>query len=253
VLSAFGTAAFFLLLTVKLYVPAVIFGVFAVAMLICWLWSTDPGPNHPPVDIGGGIKLPVYVIGPMSHSWWATVVLLLVSGTMFASLIFSYYFLWTVSPDVWPEASGQALPGFGWPLASAVLLALSSAAIAYGSRALESAAPSRGQWPVRVAILLALPLLVGALGVEIYGQWQAGLRPTESGYGAVVYMVSAIQGLFVATLLVMGPYTIARSVCGLLDAQRRATFDNTMLMWHYTVGQGLVGLALVHLSPRLLA
>jgi cytochrome c oxidase subunit I+III len=34
VLAAFGTAAFFLLLTVKLVVPALISGVFAVAMVI---------------------------------------------------------------------------------------------------------------------------------------------------------------------------------------------------------------------------
>ena len=79
VLAAFGTAAFFLLLTVKLVVPALFFGVFAVAMIIRWVWDTDPGPTHPPVDVGGGITLPVYVTGPMSHSRWAMVVLIIVS------------------------------------------------------------------------------------------------------------------------------------------------------------------------------
>src|SRR3546814_9830316 len=107
VLSAIFTAAFFLLLTVKLVVPAVICGVVAVAMLIWWMWTTDPGPSHPPVDIGGSIRLPVYVTGPTSHSWWAMVVLLLVIGTIFVSLVFSYLYLWTVSPDVWPAARSE--------------------------------------------------------------------------------------------------------------------------------------------------
>src|SRR3546814_5571697 len=80
VLSAIFTAAFFLLLTVKLVVPAVTCGVVAVTMLIWWMWTTDPGPWHPPVDIGGSIRLPVYVTGPTSHSWWAMVVLLLAIG-----------------------------------------------------------------------------------------------------------------------------------------------------------------------------
>jgi cytochrome c oxidase subunit I+III len=105
---------------------------------------------------------------------------------------------------------------------------------------------------MRITLLLAIPLLISALGIEVYGQWQTGLRPTESSYGAVVYMVSALQGLFVAALVIMGLYTVARSLLGLLDGQRRATFDNTFLFWHYAVGQGLVGLAVVHLSPRLL-
>jgi Heme/copper-type cytochrome/quinol oxidases, subunit 1 len=119
VLAAFGTAAFFLLLTVKLVVPALISGGFAVAMVVLWLWTTDPGPSHPPVDVGGGIKLPVYVTGPMSHSWWAMGVLILVAASLFASLVFTYFFLWTVSPQLWP-AGEEKLPALRYPLVAAL-------------------------------------------------------------------------------------------------------------------------------------
>jgi cytochrome c oxidase subunit I+III len=251
-LSAVFTAAFFLLLTVKFVVLAIACGVAAIVMMIWWMWSTDPGPSHPPVDVGGGIRLPVYVTGPASHSWWAMIVLELVIGTTFASLIFSYYFLWTVSPDVWPANTGAPIPASGWPLISAALLVASSALVAYGSRALRSSA-RRGSWPVRIALLLAIPLLIGSLAVELHGQWQVGLRPTESGYGATVYAIAGMQGLLVFALTIMGFYTIARSLAGLLNAERRATYDNTMLLWHYTVGQGLVALFVVHVSPRILA
>jgi cytochrome c oxidase subunit I+III len=250
VLAAFGTAAFFLLLTVKLVVPALVFGVFTIAMVVLWLWSTDPGPSHPPVDIGGGIKLPVYVTGPLSHSWWAMVVLILVAASIFASLVFSYFFLWTVSPEVWP-VSEEKLPAPWYPLAAALLLVGSSAALSCASRALKSAR-THGHWPMRIALLIAIPLLIVALGIDLDSQWQTGLRPVESSYGAVVYTVIALEGFFVATVGVMGLYTLARSLCGLLNAERRATFDNTLLLWHYTVVQGLVGLAVVHVSPRLL-
>jgi cytochrome c oxidase subunit I+III len=246
VLAAFGTAAFFLLLTVKLVIPAFACGVFAMAMAIRWLWSTDPGPTHHPVDIGGGIKLPVYVTGPASHSWWAMVVLMLVAGSIFASLIFSYFFLWTVSPDVWPGEEG--IPGIVYPIAAALLLAASSGAIAYASRALRSNATRA----MRVSLVVAIPLLIAAIGVDLYAEWRVGLTPTESSYGALVYTIIAVQGFYVATLVFMGLYTLARSFCGLLNRERRATFDNTMLLWHYTVAQGLIGLALVHSFPRAL-
>jgi cytochrome c oxidase subunit I+III len=61
-----------------------------------------------------------------------------------------------------------------------------------------------------------------------------------------------LQAFFVATVAIMGLYTIARWWAGLLNPIRRATFDNTMLFWHYATVQGLVGLALAHGFPRLL-
>jgi cytochrome c oxidase subunit I+III len=103
-----------------------------------------------------------------------------------------------------------------------------------------------------MGLVLAALALAAALAVELAGLRRTGLSPVDSSYGAVVYMMAALQGLFVATLAIMAVYTLARSLCGLLDRRRRATFDNTMLLWHYAVGQGLVALAVVHLGPRVL-
>jgi cytochrome c oxidase subunit I+III len=64
-------------------------------------------------------------------------------------------------------------------------------------------------------------------------------------------MIMSVQGFFMIVMLFMGLYTVARAAVGLLHAQRRATFDNTMLFWYYTVAQGIIGLALVHSFPRL--
>jgi cytochrome c oxidase subunit I+III len=246
--AALGTAAFFMLLTLKLAWPAYVCGAIAIAMMVKWLWGSDPGFSHAPVDIGGGIKLPVYATGPQSHSWWAMVVLILVIGTSFACLVFSYLYLWTVSPQVWPSSPGE-LPAVWVQLAAVGCLAASSAVIAYASRALRTCSSA---WPLRVALVLALPLLAAGWGIEWYGQWRSGLTPTASSYGAVVYTFIAVQGFLVAVLATMAFYSLARSLAGLLDRERRATFDNTMLLWHYGVGQGIVGLALVHGFPRLI-
>ncbi len=247
-LGALGTAGFFLLLTVKQVLLASAFGVLAVVMVLRWLWQTDTGPVHKPVDIGGGIRLPVYLNGPSSHSWWAMVILIMVSGSIFASLLFAYLFLWTVSPDVWPAA--DRLPALAWPLASAGLLAASGALVAYAGRRLKQDEPGR-QRPLQVSLAIALVMLVAAVVVEWYGQMQTGLRPQQTAYAAAVYMLISLQGFFVLIMLFMGIYTIARSLCGLLGPERRVTFENTMLFWYYTVAQGLIALALVHSFPRL--
>lgn len=251
VLAAVFTAGCFLGLTVKLVVPAIISGLIAIVMVIWWLWETDPGPTAEEIDIGGGIRLPTYVTGPMSHSWWAMVVLILVGGTLFTTLIFSYFFLWTVNPGAWPP-DGVEPPSLGWSALAAALYASSSGVIWLASGLLKRRERKGPWWGLRLLLMAAVPLMAGGLAVDIYGHWQTGLRPEEHSYGAVVYTVVSVQGVYVATLTLMAFYTVARSLAGMLDGVHRVTFDNTMLFWHYMTAQGLVGLAIIHFFPRLI-
>ena len=142
-LAALFTAAFFLGLTVQLYAPAVICGVLAVACVLVWMWDTDHGPVRPSVDIGGGLRLPVYVTGPESHSWWAMIVLIIVTGTAFACLVFSYLFLWTITPGAWPPP-GVRLAPLWIGLVAAGLYAASSVAMLVAGRVLAQRDRARG-------------------------------------------------------------------------------------------------------------
>jgi cytochrome c oxidase subunit I+III len=236
------------LLTLKLVVAALICGIIAVAMIMRWLWETDPGPDHPPVDIGGGLKLPTYLTGPDNHSWWAMVVLLLVGGTLFTCLVFSYLFLWMTS--IGRPWVSTALPALQSPALAALLYAFGSAAIATASRLLK-AVPTRSAWPMRLTLVLAVAFMVGAFAIDLLSHLQTGLRPQQTAYAAAVYMVISLQGTYVVTLVIMTLYTIARSLAGKLDGARRSTFDNTALLWHFATGQAVAGLALVALFPRL--
>jgi len=249
-LAAVFTAAFFLLLTVKIVMPALVCGVIALIAVIWWLWQTDAGPGERPVEIGGGVRLPVYATGPTSHSWWAMIVLIVVAGMTYGSLVFSYLFLWTVNPPGgWLPKPGD-LPAVAWPLVSGALYVAASGLIALASRTLR--------WPrlslaVPLLVLAAMVCAVGGVALDFLAQWRTGLRAEASSYGAAVYSITAFQGFFVATITVMGLYTVARWLTGRLTSVRRVTFENTMLLWHYTVVQGLAGLALVYGFPHLAA
>src|SRR3546814_834570 len=109
VIAAAFTAALFLSLTVKLTLPAALFGVIAIGAMLRWAWELDKGPDHEPVDVGGGLKLPVYMLGNRSHAIWAVWVLIVVIGMIFACMVFSYLYRWSVQPDRWPPA-GTTLP-----------------------------------------------------------------------------------------------------------------------------------------------
>jgi cytochrome c oxidase subunit I+III len=235
-IAAWFTAAFFLLLTFKLVAIASLCGVIAIAALLHWGWQLDP-PDTGRVDIGGGLRLPTYASGPLSQAWWAIVVLLLVSASLYACLLFSYLYLWTVSPEAWPQevARGQSA------IAAAIALVVSSGAVAWADRGVGTRGDCRPLWP-------AIPLLVLANVANVLSQ--AGVSPKESAYGAIVYAFLSVDGWFAAAAIVLALFALARQHAGKLDAVRRVTFDNAKLFWHYTVAQTLAGMAMVHGFPR---
>jgi cytochrome c oxidase subunit I+III len=249
-LAAVFTAAFFLLLTVKVVILAVICAVLAILCVLAWAWQLDPGPGAGPVDIGAGIRLPAYMTGPSSHSWWAMVVLILVAGSLFVSYIFSYLYLWTVSPQVWPTAGATVLPGAFWPAVTAVLLVAGAAAFVVAGRLLPS--PQSRSIRMPLAMAAGAVCLIAAVLIEILAHWQTGLRPSESAYGAIVYTASALNGELAFAIALMTGFVLARYAAGRVDAARRVSYDNAALLVYYTAAQGIVGLLLVHGFPRLL-
>jgi cytochrome c oxidase subunit I+III len=63
-------------------------------------------------------------------------------------------------------------------------------------------------------------------------------------------MASALQFEMVAAIVIFGLFVIARCAAGRLDAERRVTYESLALLTYYAVGQGFLGLLLVHGFPR---
>ena len=249
VAAAVFTAACFLLLTVKVVIPAIICAVIAIASCLVWVWNIDKGPDKGPVDIGGGYKLPVYVTGPMAHGWWAMIVLMIVAGSIFLSYVFSYLYLWTVSPEVW-QAGRAFLPSLSWPLATAGLLIASAIVMRLAKSALPE--PGERRLVVPVLILVSAALAIAGITAELYGHWSNGLRPTETSYGAMVFMGGIVSAQIIVAISVMSLFCAARHVAGLLDRVRWASLENTTLLLYYVVGQALFGLLLIHGFPHIM-
>ena len=250
VVAAVGTAGFFLSLAGSFVIPAAVFFLIALAGFIGWLWhGSDFGPVGPDrVDIGGGIVLPTHATGPITTSWWAMVCTMLVSGTAYACLIGTYLFLWLVNGDaMWPPA-GQGLPAPGWGFVALALYGGAALALVTASATLGD---GRG-WTHRLALLAGLGLLTAGMLADGWALWLGPIWPTLHAYGASAWALFVWQAAHGLIALLMGAYTLARSLAGKLGGQRRLTLDNTRLFWLYTVCQGAVGIVLVHGFPRLL-
>ena len=239
--AAAGTAGFFLLLTVAWIVPAFIAGAVSVAAMLVWLWGSDRPPPAPMATIGAGVSVPASASGTASHSWWATVILLAVDATIFASFAFAHIHV-SMALDVCPPPGARLPAGGMW---SAGLLLTASALMLGAVQCLQ-----RGrQALLRLAVSLAMATALGALGLDLATHLQAGLNPRANAWSATVAALVAWQGFHGLVLLVMGSYVLARSRMGRLRPNARATLDNTVLMWHGTVAQAIVGMALVRLLP----
>ncbi|MEX0405586.1 cytochrome c oxidase subunit I [Aquibium sp. LZ166] len=248
-IAAVFTASFFLLLTIKLVIPAVICAVIAVGAMLYWTWGLDPGPGKGEVEIGAGLKVPTYMSGLSSHSWWAMIVLMLVASSLYIAYVFSYLYLWVVSPEFWAGRASPEVPDWLWPLADAALIVLGTLCMWGAGRLL----PKPGERRLLMPVLNALGplLLAAAVALEIYAHWQTGLSPTANSYGAMVYMQSVVNAQLALALLFMGGFAVARYFAGKLDCERRVSFDNGALLYYYAAGQALFGLVLIHGFPRM--
>jgi len=250
ILAGAGTALFFLMLTLKQALPAIVLALFTIITVLRWAWSTDRFGTHPPVDIGGGIRLPVSIGGPRSHAWWATIVLILVDATIFACLVFSYFYIWTTNPETpWPPSADPLAP-LSWAGAIAVAWILSSVVLQWAGGRVEGTRAS--SVILTLATLATLLLGTGAVVGSIAAAGHVGIGPGEHAYGAIVYTILAYQVFHLVVLAFMLVFATVRSWAGLLDRARRMPFDSARLLWHYMAIQGLVSVAVIQISPRLL-
>jgi len=248
-LAGVGTAGFFLLLTAKFVVTATLLGIGAVAAMLMWLWDSDHRPAGQPIKarVGDVVELPIGATGTRSHSWWATLILVVVDATIFASMAFAHLhvsMLATVCPP-----PGARLPSDASAWAGVSLWA--AAAVAMGLARRSKLGAARLQLTGLVATALLLAGAAWALG--LYGHLNAGLAPRANAWSATVAALLSWQSFHGAVVAVMAAYLLARLWTGRLTPTSRATLDNIELFWRYTMLQGALIAAGVQLLPRAMA
>ncbi|HWU98694.1 MAG TPA: cytochrome c oxidase subunit I [Oxalicibacterium sp.] len=252
-LAAAGTAGFFLLLTVEQTLIAFACGFIAIAAVVGWLWQVDRAPTAASVKVADTVWLPVGAVGVASHSWWATIIMLVVDATIFAAFLFAYIHV-SMLLQVCPPPNA-ALPAPLWPILSCALLLSGSLLFEFvrrKSRTMTATTHAAFQPWLRVCVIGAVVALIAAFAADFSGQRQAGLDPTSQAWSATVAVMLAYQGFHVVVLALAGGYLLARSWAGRLTPASRGTLDNTALMWHYTTLQGFVAAFAVNVLPGLM-
>jgi cytochrome c oxidase subunit I+III len=200
-------------------------------------------PEKPEKDVGLGLRLPLYASGPRSVGWWAMFITMLGDLTAFLSLVFAYFFYWTVHADFPPQASPG--PGPGWLVLGLALLLLS-----WLLTLLARGWNRREQVRVMQGALAAAAVLAGLGGASLLaGPWFAGLDPTANVYPAVVWILLIWTVLHVGAGVVMHLYCVAGSFAGRLTPTHDIDICNVTLFWHFVAATALITVAVVALFP----
>jgi cytochrome c oxidase subunit I+III len=224
---------------------------FGGTVVALWHWLSTTGDDDAPACVDAGVSagqplvLPTQSASPDSPGVWGTMILLLVDGSLYASLVFAYFYLWLLAP-AWPPP-GHELPGLGVPALGAALLLAGSASVRSARRRNAAARPDGG----RAALLLGGILLVAFLVTQVLMLVDYGHAPQSHAYASLVYVLIGYQGIHAIIALLMAAFVWRRSRRGLVDSVRQRDFRIITMFWHYTTGLWVVGLLLVHLFPRL--
>jgi cytochrome c oxidase subunit I+III len=226
-LAAVTTGGFFVFGTYHLWWPAAASLVTALAVIVWWLWTgTALIPEQPAKYVGLGLTLPLYRSGPASVGWWAMVITMLADLTAFVSLVFGYFFFWTLHDDFPPEPA--AGPGWVWP---AIALGATLGAwllTQFAGHFNRSDAAGAYYGGLGIAMLLA----AGAGAALLMGPSRSGLDPTAHSYPATVWILVAWTVFHLAIGMVMQLYCVARRLSGRLDARHDADLGNVKVYWH---------------------
>jgi cytochrome c oxidase subunit I+III len=235
VLAAIGTAAFFLLMTVKQVGGTVAGGVLAIVAIWAWLWQTDRAPPFEEAEVADGVILPMGVTGRQAPSFWGVVILIVVEATIFASMAFAHLHV-AMKLDVCPPP-GVGLAGNATLLMQTLGYALSLAFVVWAGLGAWRAPLSRWR-----AVLLApaFGLAVLAFYSGLQTAWPAERPPTLDAWTGTLAALHSLQGLQIAVALMLALYYAARIGSGLIRPRQHATRDAVVLLWGWICVQGVI-------------
>ena len=246
-LAALTLAALLACFIAKAYVFAALLVLPLLALFVAWAWTT--GDRHAPdtVEAEPGLVLPTQYSARNAPGWWALVMSLLVDGSLFASLVFSYFYLWLGNAAWPPPGVGSGLGEWWLPLSALVLLLASAFAMHFAMRALHRGArrASITAWCCAAALALAF--------VAVHGWSRAGPvgAPQVHAYAAVAWTLAGFHALHMLLSALFALYAAARTQRGHVTAARPLEARISAGLWRYSVGIGVIAWCVLHLFPRL--
>nr|WP_243446197.1 cytochrome c oxidase subunit I [Polymorphobacter fuscus] len=240
----FLTGGFFLSILAGIYWLA---PVFLAAVAACgwrWAWTLGSRTDLGPQAAGCGVSLPTQGEAPGSPGHWGSVFAVVADGTLFATLLFGYAYLWTIAGG-WPPPQLMS-PGV-------VGAALAVVAVALASFAARRAVADGAALAVRRLALATMMAAQGAALALLVLEIATGMpAPTGHAYAATIMVLMLYAAVHLALALLLAAFAFARVGAGYVSDRRTAEVRIAAMWQDYAAVATLVVLLATKL-PAVLA
>ncbi len=246
------------------YDSFVVAGISAFAVAACmvgWLWpgasiaqfdepeepreAGDPPATTSSMPMSDLSLTPVGIaVEPHPPGQWAMALLIVTEASLFAYLLFSYFYLDVLSPTAWLPGGAPALR---IAIPNTAILLSSSVVLYWAERRLAAKDVTRAKWG------LMFTMLLGALFLCLQGVEYAHepFRPQSNAYGSAFFTITGLHGAHVFVGLLLLGVVLTMLWRGKLSSERRHFLSNAALYWHFVDAVWIAVFASLYLAPRL--
>jgi heme/copper-type cytochrome/quinol oxidase subunit 3 len=187
---------------------------------------------------------------PAGHTrgWWGMVLFVTTEGTLFATLLGSYFYLRFQYGPQWPPP-GIEKPELVKPLIMTAVLVPSSLPVMWAERGIR-----KGQrWRLRLGLLATIVMGSSFLALQAveYSTKLTKFTFTTDVYGSLFYVITGFHGTHVTVGLLMLGWLFAASLRGSFGYRRHERVRLTAIYWHFVDLVWIAILFTVYLSTRL--
>lgn len=189
--------------------------------------------------------LPTYAYGNRALTWWGTMSMVVIEGTVFLGAIAAYFYLRLRVPD-WPPTGSP--PSLVWGSAAVAVLVLSGLPNHWTKRRSEQE-DLRGS---RVGLWICVAFGAALLVLRIFEYGALNTTYTDSAYGSIVFalltlhtvhlLTDFIDTVVLAVLLQKGPF----------EGRRFVDVSENCLYWWFVVLSWVPIYLTLYVAPRVL-
>jgi cytochrome c oxidase subunit I+III len=216
--------------------------VATIACVVVWLWPSAATRYLGMASTEFG-ELPEGASGRRSVGWWGMMCVVATEGAFFAYLLFSYFYLGSLSSNPWPTSE----PDLPLPLVNTLILLGSSGVAWWAERSVRAGRTK--QLRVGLAATIALGVLFLSLQAVEYGR--ETLSGTHDAYGSLFYTITGFHGAHVAAGLLMLVVVLVRALRGHFGEGRHDAVSNVAIYWHFVDLVWLAVFTSLYLTPHL--
>jgi heme/copper-type cytochrome/quinol oxidase subunit 3 len=191
-------------------------------------------------------KLPVGAIDMRASGWWAMIFVIFTEASLFAYLLFSYFYL-AVQPHAQGTFPQGGIPSLTLALPDTAILLLSSVAVGWAQSNIERDDNKRLCWGLGIGAVLGMIFVV----IQYFEWAQKPFSLPSSTYSSLYFTITGFHMAHVIVGVIMLWALFAWSAMGYFNRVRYAHIHIGALYWHFVDAVWLVVFFTFYITPLL--